>query len=89
MCFCLSCLLEKPAVFLSTLEVMRRQVCFAVKQTDLPCCVDPDNANVAEENTLLVLLVLARAASDPLMGLVGEVHRLDNLLILFCHGAQD
>lgn len=67
---------------------MRRQVCFAVKQTELPCCVDPDNANVAEENTLLVLLVLARAAPDPSMGLVGEVRRLAHLILL-CHGAQD
>lgn len=35
--------------------------------------VDPDDANVAEENTLLVFLVLARAAFLPPVGHVGEL----------------
>lgn len=68
---------------------MKRQVCFAVKQTDSPCRVDPDNANVAEENTLFVLLVLAGAASDPYMGLLGELHGGALLFILLRHWAQD
>lgn len=68
---------------------MRRQVCFTVKQTDSPCRVDPDDANVAEENTLLVLLVLAGAAPDPSMGLTGELRGGALLFVLLRHRAQD
>lgn len=68
---------------------MRRQVCFAVKQTESPCRVDPDDANMAEENTLLVLLVLTGAASDPSVGLGGELRGGALLFILLHHGAQD
>lgn len=63
-------------------------VCFAAKQTDSPRRVDPDDANVAEENTLLVLLVLTGAASDPPVGLLGELHG-GALLLLLRRGAQD
>lgn len=47
------------------------------KQTeaDSPRGVDPDDADVAEKNTLLVFLVLARAAFLPPVGRVGELRR--------------
>lgn len=40
---------------------------------DSPRGVDPDDANVAEENTFLVFLVLARASFLPSVGRVGEL----------------
>lgn len=45
-----------------------------VLTADSPRGVDPDDADVAEENTLLVLLVLTRAALLSPVGRVGE-HR--------------
>ena len=38
-----------------------------------PRGVDPDDADVAEENTLLILLVLAGAALLPAVGRVAEL----------------
>lgn len=55
------------------------EVCFssgaAVKRTDSPRSVDPDDADVAEENALFVLLVLTGAASVSPVGRVGELHQ--------------
>lgn len=51
---------------------------------DSPRGVDPDDANVAEENTLFVLLVLTGAAFVSPMGRVGELHQG----ALLHHGAR-
>lgn len=53
--------------------------------TDSPRGVDPDNANVAEENTLLVFLVLTRAAFLPPVGHMGELC----CGALLCHGTHN
>lgn len=52
---------------------------------DSPRSVDPDDANVAEKNTLLVFLVLTGAAFLSAVGRVGELRRG----ALLCRGARD
>lgn len=51
------------------------KLCVLGLTADSPRGVDPDDANVAEENTLLVLLVLARAAFVSPVGCVGELRQ--------------